>query len=55
MSASPLTPLDYIAAGYWQDFLAGRFVAGGMAYEAELHRCPLDASLASFQRVDKLM
>ena len=34
MSASPLTPLDYIAAGYWQDFLAGRFVAGGMAYEA---------------------
>ena len=47
MSASPLTPLDYIAAGYWQDFLAGRPVAGGMAYEAELHQCTLDESLAS--------
>ena len=55
MSASPLTPLDYIAAGYWQDFLAGRFVAGGMAYEAELHRCTLDESLASLQRVDTLL
>ena len=55
MSASPLTPLDYIAAGYWQDFLAGRFVAGGMAYETELHRCTLDESLASLQRVDTLL
>ena len=44
MSASPLTPLDYIAAGYWQDFLAGRSIAGGMAYETELQRCKLDAS-----------
>lgn len=55
MSASPLTPLDYIAAGYWQDFLAGRPVAGGMAYEAELHQCILDESLASLQRVDTLL
>ncbi|MCG3861627.1 sel1 repeat family protein [Psychrobacter sp. Ps5] len=55
MSASPLTPLDYIAAGYWQDFLAGRPVAGGMAYEAELQRCNLDESLASLQRVDTLL
>lgn len=55
MSASPLTPLDYIAAGYWQDFLAGRFVAGGMAYEAELHRCTLNESLASLQRIDILL
>ena len=55
MSASPLTPLDYIAAGYWQDFLAGRPVAGGMAYEAELHQCKLDESLASLQRVDTLL
>ena len=55
MSASPLTPLDYIAAGYWQDFLAGRFVAGGMAYEAELHHCALDESLASLQRIDTLL
>lgn len=55
MSASPLTPLDYIAAGYWQDFLAGRPVAGGMAYEAELHRCTLDESLASLQRIDTLL
>jgi len=55
MSASPLTPLDYIAAGYWQDFLAGRTVAGGMAYEAELHHCTLDESLASLQRIDTLL
>ncbi|MBB3107293.1 hypothetical protein FHS24_001810 [Psychrobacter luti] len=55
MSASPLTPLDYIAAGYWQDFLAGRPIAGGMAYEAELHQCTLDESLASLQRVDTLL
>ena len=55
MSASPLTPLDYIAAGYWQDFLAGRPVAGGMAYEAELHHCRLNESLASLQRVDTLL
>ena len=55
MSASPLTPLDYIAAGYWQDFLAGRPVAGGMAYEAELHQCKLDESLVSLQRVDTLL
>ncbi|WP_426222393.1 tetratricopeptide repeat protein [Psychrobacter sp. DWR1-2-3] len=55
MSASPLTPLDYIAAGYWQDFLAGRPVAGGMAYEAELHQCTLDESLASLQRIDILL
>ena len=55
MSASPLTPLDYIAAGYWQDFLAGRPVAGGMAYEAELHQCKLDESLVSLQRIDTLL
>ncbi|WP_201619764.1 tetratricopeptide repeat protein [Psychrobacter maritimus] len=55
MSASPLTPIDYIAAGYWQDFLAGRPVAGGMAYEAELHHCTLDESLASLQRIDTLL
>lgn len=55
MSASPLTPLDYIATGYWQDFLASRPVAGGMAYEAELHQCKLDESLASLQRVDTLL
>ncbi|WP_413500612.1 tetratricopeptide repeat protein [Psychrobacter maritimus] len=55
MSASPLTPLDYIAAGYWQDFLARRPVAGGMAYEAELHQCRLDESLASLQRIDTLL
>ena len=55
MSASPLTPLDYIAAGYWQDFLAGRPVAGGMAYEAELHQCKLNESLVSLQRIDTLL
>ncbi|WP_296237337.1 sel1 repeat family protein [Psychrobacter sp. UBA5136] len=55
MSASPITPLDYIAAGYWQDFLAERPVAGGMAYETELQRCKLDESLASLQRIDTLL
>ena len=55
MSASPLTPLDYIAAGYWQDFLARRAVAGGIAYEVDLHHCSLDESLASLQRIDVLL
>ncbi len=55
MSASPQTPLDYIAAGYWQDFLAERPIAGGTAYEAELRDCILDESLASLQRVDTLL
>ncbi len=55
MSASPLTPLDYIAEGYWQDFLAGRPVAGGIAYETQLHNCALDESLESLQRIDMLL
>ncbi|WP_201594903.1 tetratricopeptide repeat protein [Psychrobacter vallis] len=55
MSASPQTPLDYIAAGYWQDFLAERPIAGGTAYEAELRDCILDESLVSLQRVDTLL
>lgn len=55
MSALPRTPLDYIAAGYWQDFLAKRSIAGGTAYEAELRDCILDESLASLQRVDTLL
>ncbi|MEJ6068954.1 sel1 repeat family protein, partial [Psychrobacter sp. 16-Bac2893] len=55
MSASPLTPLDYIATGYWQDFLARRAVAGGIAYEVDLHHCGLDESLASLQRIDTLL
>lgn len=55
MSASPLTPLDYIAEGYWQDFLAGRSIAGGIAYETELRACTLDESLESLQRVDTLL
>ncbi|CAM3420059.1 hypothetical protein GCM10016272_02010 [Psychrobacter glaciei] len=55
MSASPLTPLDYIAAGYWQDFLAGRPIAGGIVYETELRDCTLDESLSSLQRVDTLL
>ena len=55
MSASPLTPLDYIAEGYWQDFLAGRPIAGGIAYETQLHDCALDESLESLQRIDTLL
>ncbi len=55
MSASPLTPLDYIAEGYWQDFLAERPIAGGIAYETELRACTLDESLESLQRIDTLL
>jgi hypothetical protein len=55
MSVTLLTPLDYIAAGYWQDFLARRAVAGGIAYEVDLHHCGLDESLASLQRIDTLL
>lgn len=55
MSALPLTSLDYIATGYWQDFLANRPIAGGIAYETELRDCILDESLASLQRVDTLL
>ncbi len=49
------TALDYVAEGYWQDFVAKRPVAGGMAYEAELQSCQLDESTASLQRVDTLI
>lgn len=55
MSASPLTPLDYIAEGYWQDFLVGRPIAGGIAYETELRACTLDESLESLQHIDTLL
>ena len=48
----PKTPLDYMAEGYWQDFLAGRSIAGGIAYEAQLQGCRLDETLASLQRLD---
>lgn len=51
----PKTPLDYIAEGYWQDFLAQRPIAGGIAYEAALRDCALDESLISLQRVDTLL
>ncbi|MGP5210310.1 tetratricopeptide repeat protein [Psychrobacter alimentarius] len=55
MSALLLTPLDYTAAGYWQDFLAERPIAGGIVYETELRDCVLDESLTSLQRVDTLL
>lgn len=55
MSASSLTPLDYTAQGYWQDFLANRPIAGGIAYETELRACMLDESLESLQRTDTLL
>ena len=49
------TPLDYMAEGYWQDFLAGRAIAGGIAYNESLQACQLDESLLSLQRVDILL
>ncbi len=50
-----VTSLDYIAEGYWQDFLAQRPIAGGIAYESKLQACELDESLASLQRIDALL
>lgn len=49
------TALDYSAEGYWQDFLAKRPIAGGIAYEPQLRSCELDESLASLQRLDTLL
>lgn len=49
------TTLDYVAEGYWQDFLAKRPIAGGMAYEVEVRYCRLDDTLDSLQRVDTLL
>ncbi len=49
------TPLDYMAEGYWQDFLAGQAIAGGIAYNESLQACQLDESLLSLQRVDILL
>lgn len=49
------TPLDYMAEGYWQDFLAQRAIAGSIAYEQPLHVCQLDESLLSLQRIDILL
>ncbi|ALF60865.1 hypothetical protein AOC03_10530 [Psychrobacter urativorans] len=51
----PKTPLDYMAEGYWQDFLGHRSIAGGIAYEMALRDCELDESLNSLQRVDTLL
>ncbi|OLF39386.1 MULTISPECIES: tetratricopeptide repeat protein [unclassified Psychrobacter] len=51
----PKTSLDHMAEGYWQDFIADRPIAGGIAYEEQLHECQLDESLASLQRVDTLI
>lgn len=50
-----ITPLDDMAEDYWQDFLAKRPIAGGIAYESALHDCNLDESLLSLQRVDMLL
>lgn len=50
-----ITPLDDMAEDYWQDFLAKRPIAGGIAYESALHNCNLDESLLSLQRVDMLL
>lgn len=49
------TSLDYMAEGYWQYFIAGRPIAGGIAYEGQLQDCQLDESLISLQRVDTLI
>lgn len=49
------TPLDYMAEGYWQDFLAQRVIAGGIVYEQQLQACQLDESLLSLQRIDILL
>ena len=53
--AALTTPLDYMAEGYWQDFLANRPIAGGIAYGSALKDCNLDESLLSLQRVDTLL
>lgn len=50
-----ITPLDDMAEDYWQDFLAKRPIAGGIAYESALYNCNLDESLLSLQRVDMLL
>ncbi|WP_182405354.1 tetratricopeptide repeat protein [Psychrobacter sp. GP33] len=50
-----ITPLDYMAEGYWQDFLAKRPITGGIAYESALQNSNLDESLLSLQRVDTLL
>ncbi len=55
ISSQAKTPLDYIAQGYWQDFLTAQPIAGGIAYEAQLLACHLDESLISLQRVDTLL
>lgn len=49
------TSLDYMAEGYWQDFIAGHPIAGGIAYKEQLHDYQLDESMVSLQRVDTLI
>ncbi len=49
------TSLDYMAESYWQDFIAGHPIAGGVAYENQLYDCQLDESPVSLQRVDMLI
>ncbi|WP_367108645.1 tetratricopeptide repeat protein [uncultured Psychrobacter sp.] len=49
------TSLSTMAENYWQDFIAARPTAGGIAYEAQLRDCQLDETLISLQRVDMLI
>lgn len=55
IASLPKTPLDYVAQGYWQDFLSGAAIGDRFAYEAQLKNCELDESLSSLQRVDTLL
>lgn len=50
-----MTPLDHIAQSYWQDFIGGRAIDGGVNYEAELKASRLDLTLDSLKRVDALL
>ncbi len=54
-NTAPKTPLDYMAVGYWQDYLTGCSVAGGIAYEEQIQACQLDESLVSLQSLDTLI
>lgn len=54
-SLSPTLPLNTIAYDYWQDWLTGRPIDGGVMFENILRKLPLDGSIKSLQILDKFL
>lgn len=50
-----ITAFDKVAKTYWQQYLAGSPIGGGMAYAEFVQKCTLDDSMDSLKQLDKLL